>query len=293
MFEFIKKLYAGDVDFKWVLDHFSDGQYNGTSNTHVTLNKYLNALKIFGIKVKKTNGKYHMYSPLYKIDLGLNDIKSIKILKEACNSLPDGKNKTNCEIFIRDIEMRYNETAQNLLQIENTTQNLNLSFYNSELIEQVKFCEQYCQEKQKLEIIYTNTKGEEINLLCSPQETVYKKRKVCLVVFGNNGSRVYEIPVENIKSIKQLPSSNNSNLMPTTIVYKIKNRLAKNYQLRDWERLETINADGTKIIVNKNEDFDLLINRLMRYGTQCEIISPKFIKEEMIEHINKTLSNYQ
>lgn len=31
----------------------------------------------------------------------------------------------------------------------------------------------------------------------------------------------------------------------------------------------------------------------MRYGTECEIISPKFMREEMIELINKTLANYQ
>ena len=57
IFEFIKMLYNGEVEFKTVLDHFSDGQYDGTSNTHVTLNKYLNTLKIFGIKVKKITGK--------------------------------------------------------------------------------------------------------------------------------------------------------------------------------------------------------------------------------------------
>ena len=30
----------------------------------------------------------------------------------------------------------------------------------------------------------------------------------------------------------------------------------------------------------------------MRYGRECEILSPKFLKEEMIERINKTLENY-
>ena len=45
LFEFIKMLYEGDVEFHKVLEHFSDGNYDGTSNTHVTLNKYLNALK--------------------------------------------------------------------------------------------------------------------------------------------------------------------------------------------------------------------------------------------------------
>ncbi|HIT92194.1 MAG TPA: WYL domain-containing protein [Candidatus Stercorousia faecigallinarum] len=292
LFEFIKMLYEGEVEFKKVIDHFSNGEYDGTSNTHVTLNKYLNAMRIFGIKVKKINNKYHMFSSLYKIKLDLNDLKSIGLLKEACSILPAGKNKTNCEHFIHDLEVRYDEAAQSLEQIADNTKNLHLSFYHSEMVEQVKQCEKYCQDKLKLEIIFTNDKGEEINLLCSPIEQIYQKRKICLKVLGNNGSRVYEIPIENIKSVKQLPISTSSQSIPTTVVYRIKNRLARNYKLRDWERLDRIEADGSHIIVNKNEDLNLLIKRLMRYGTECEICSPKFLKEEMIERINKTLENY-
>lgn len=293
MFEFIRRLYLGEVEFKWVLEHFSNGKYDGTSNTHVTLNKYLNALKIFGIKIKKENGKYYMLTPLYKINLELNDIKSINNLKKACDILPEGKNKTSCEEFIKELELRYDESAQSFSQIKDTTQSLNLAFYHAEMVEQVKLCEKYCQDKFKLELIYTDNKGEEINLLGSPIETIYKKRKVCLKVIGSNGSRVYEIPIDNIKSLKQLPNSVNGNSVPTTIVYRIKNRLAKNYRLRDWEKLQNFEADGSQVIVNKDEDFNILLNRLMRYGTECEIISPKFIKDEMIDLINKTLSNYQ
>lgn len=293
MFKFIDKLYEDEADFKWVIDLFSDGHYDGTSNTHVTLNKYLNTLRVFGIKVKKINGKYHMFSPLYKIKLSLNDIKSISSLKKACEALPDGKNKTNCSEFIRELEVRFDETAQTFMQVNDNTKSLNLAFYHSEMIEQVKLCEQYCQDKQKLELVYTDDKSNEINLLCSPLEIIYQKRKICLKVMGNNGSRVYEIPVENIISLKQLPSASSTNSMPTTICYKIKNRLAKNYNIRDWEKVQDVLPDGSKIIVNKNEDFDVLLSRLMRYGTECEIISPKYIKDEMIDLINKTLSNYQ
>ncbi len=293
MFKFIQKLYTGDADFKWVIELFSNGNYDGTSNTHVTLNKYINALRIFGIKIKKVKGKYRMLSPLYKMHFELNDVKSINLLKNACKALPDGKNKTECEKFIGALEIRYDENAQSLMQIEDNTDNLNLAFYHSEMVEQVKKCEQYCQDEQKLEIIYTDSKGDKINLLASPVEIIYQKRKIYLRVTGNNGSRIYDIPIENILSVNQIPSSVNRNLMPTTIVFRIKNRLAKNYRLRDWEKLQTVEADDSKIIVNKNEDFELLLCRLMRYGKDCEVISPKFIKEEMIDHINKTLSNYQ
>ncbi|CDE88440.1 TPA: WYL domain-containing protein [Candidatus Gastranaerophilales bacterium HUM_20] len=293
IFEFIKMLYDGEVEFKTVLDHFSDGQYDGTSNTHVTLNKYLNTLKIFGIKVKKINGKYQMFSSPYKIKFDNNDMKSIAILKQACELLPEGKNKSGFYSFIRSLELRFDEHAQSISQVMDNTRTLHLSFYHSEFAEQVKQCEKYCQEKQKLEIIFNTDKGEEVNLICSPVEQVYQKRKVCLKVLGNSGSRIYEIPIENIKSIKQLPNVSSSQSLPTTIVFRIKNRLARNYKLRDWERLDKIEGDGSHVIVNKNEDLNNLLKRIMRYGTECEIISPKFMREEMIELINRTLAKYQ
>ena len=219
-------------------------------------------------------------------------MKSIHLLKEAADILPEGKTKSNFTEFLRKLEVRYDESAQSLEQIADNTTNLHLSFYHSEMVEQVKQCQKFCQDKLKLEIIFTSEKGEELNLICSPLEQTYVKRKICLKVLGNSGSRVYEIPIENIRSIKQLPIAVSSVSIPTTVVYKVKNRLAKNYKLRDWERLDKIEADGSHVIVNKNEDLGQLIERLMRYGRECEICSPKFLKEEMVERINKTLENY-
>lgn len=286
-------LYQGDVEFKTVIDLFSNGEYDGKSNTHVTLNKYLNAMKIFGIKVKKVKGKYQMTSSPYKINFSPDDLKSISLLKNACEILPEGKNKTNCENFLHALKIRYDESAQNLEQIANNTKTIYPEFYHSEFASQVRQCEKFCQDKLKLEIIYTSDNREEINLVCSPVEVIYEKRKIWIKAIGNNGSRIYKIPIENIISVKQLPSVAGTQSIPTTVVFRIKNRLARNYKLRDWERLDKVETDGSHIIVNKNEDLNELLKRLMRYGTECEIISPKFLKEAMIELINKTLENYK
>ena len=286
-------LYNEDVEFEKVLDHFSDGNYDGTSNTHVTLNKYLNTLKIFGVKIKKINRKYKLINSLYQLDLDKNDYKSIGMLNNFSDILPEGKRKTNLKAFLSSLKIRYNESIRNLEEIDNNTQNLYLSFLHSELIEQIKLCEKYCQDKQKLEIIYSNELEEEYNLICSPIELIYEKRKICLKTSGNNGSRIYEIPIDKIKSIKQLPTTSSNMSIPTTVVYRIKNRLAQNYKLRDWERLDNVETNGNKIIINKDEDLNSLLMRLMRYGKECEIISPKFLRNEMIELINKTLENYK
>jgi hypothetical protein len=293
LFSFIIMLYEDRAYFKDVIDLISDGKYDGTSNTHVTLNKYLNALKIFGIKVKKIKNKYHMLSPLDKITFNSEDIKCIKRLKEAADLLPNGSNKQNISTVIKNIEVRYDDTTREIVNLNDGTYNDNSVFLKYDMVEQIKLCAKYCQDKQKLEILYTDSNNNNINIVCTPLETLYLKRQVCLKTIGNNGNRVYEIPIDSIKSIKQLPSAGITVNMPTTIVYRIKNRLAKNYRIREWEKLETAEADGSKIIINKNEDLNTLLRRLMRYSTECEVISPKFFKEEMINLINKTLSNYE
>ena len=293
LFKFIIMLYEDKAYFKDVIDLISDGKYDGTSNTHVTLNKYLNALKIFGIKVKKIKNKYHMLSPLDKITFNSEDIKCNEKLKEDADLLPNGSNKQNISAVIKNIEVRFDDATKEIVNFNDCTNNIDLGFLKYDMVDQIKLCEKYCQDKQKLEILYTDSSNNNMNIVCTPLETVYLKRQVCLKTIGNNGNRVYEIPIDSIKSIKQLPSAGITVNMPTTIVYRIKNRLAKNYRIREWEKLETVEADGSKIIINKNEDLNMLLKRLMRYSTECEVISPKFFKEEMINLINKTLSNYE
>lgn len=293
LFKFIIMLYEDKAYFKDVIELISDGKYDGTSNTHVTLNKYLNALRIFGIKVKKIKNKYHLLSPMDKITFNYQDIKCIEILKKAVELLPSGINKQNLDTVIQNIEFRYDDATKEIIQANTNSETQHSKFIKYDMVEQIKLCEKYCQDKQKLEILYTDQNNNNINIICTPLETIYLKRQVCLRAIGNNGSRIYEIPVDLIKSAKQLPTSSSSINMPTTIVYKIKNRLAKNYRIREWEKLETVEPDGSKIIINKNEDLNILLRRLMRYSTECEVISPKFFKEEMINLINKTLSNYE
>lgn len=292
LFEFIKMLYQDNVEFQTVINHFSDGNYDGTSNTHVTLNKYLNAMKIFGLKIKKHKGKYSILNPLSNLDFNPEDLRSIDILRNSVNMLPEGKNKKNFISFLHSLELRFDDTSKDIKEVLKTNKNLDFTFVHSDINEQISQCEKFCQDKLKLEIVYISNYGRERNIICSPLEVTFIKKMLCLKVLGNNGSRIYEIPFENIKSLRQLPIISSTTSVPTTVVYKISEGLARNYKLRDWEKIQDIKNDGSKVIVNKEEDFDLLIKRLMKYGKECQLISPKFLREEMIQLINKTLSKY-
>ena len=121
-------LYKGDVEFKKVIEHFSDGSYDGTSNTHVTLNKYLNAMKIFGLKVRKHDNKYTLTTPLYKINFDFDDLYGLERLKKASEILPKGKSRENFKSFVRALEIRFDDESKNILEGIRSNIVLNPSF---------------------------------------------------------------------------------------------------------------------------------------------------------------------
>ena len=54
-----------------------------------------------------------------------------------------------------------------------------------------------------------------------------------------------------------------------------------------------IKQEGSSITIeNKGEDMNLLLSRLLRYDSLCEVKSPALCRSEMIKIINDTLANY-
>jgi predicted DNA-binding transcriptional regulator YafY len=294
LFEFLKLLSSGSADHKSVIKLLNEHLDSELSSAHVTLHKYLNTLKIFGIQVKKDNNRFYLLNSPYKIDLTAEDLEAAAILRKYLNELPDSKDKAQAEQFFKDLEIRYNENTRKLSELTKPVETEGLSFCTAELSEQIKQCEKYCEDKYQLNITYINKKNAEEKLMfCSPVETICRKGKICLCVYKHSGSQIMEIPLSRIKSIDRLPVPAANNPLTTTVIFKIKGRLAKNYRLREWEILKEIEPDGSLVIKNTNEDFDILLRRLMRYGPCCVVSSPKILREMMKELIDETLAHYK
>uniref|UniRef100_UPI00402949FB hypothetical protein n=1 Tax=Candidatus Scatousia sp. TaxID=3085663 RepID=UPI00402949FB len=257
----------------------------------VILNKYLNTLKIFGIKVKKVKNKYYLLNMPFNIDFTANDVKAVQLLKSACEMIPNAKSKEILLTFIKAVEMRYNETAKSVVTSFNIDMHPDLTFYFSKFHDQILECEKLCSEKKKLEILYL-TEDKESTIICSPKEVKYQNRKVCFSVFNQLSRQVFDIPIDNIKSIKQLPTLSSTQNVSMSVVYKLKGRLAEAYKLKEWEYSNGYDSNGNLIVVNSNEDPDVLLSRLMKYGENCILVTPKFMKDRMRELIDKVLDNY-
>lgn len=292
IFTLLKLLVDDDADYSKVMNIFADEADKNESVLPVILNKYLNALKIFGIKVKKVKNKYHLLNMPFNIDLTADDVKAVKILKAASEILSSAKYREALQSFIKSVEIRYSEYAKSVSESLDSEVHFDLSFYFSKFQDQILECERLCSEKKKLEILYVSDDSQ-TTIICSPKEIKYLNRKVCFSVFNQLSRQVFDIPIDNIKSIKQLPTLSSAKEISMSVVYKLKGRLANSYKLKEWEYSNGFDSDGNLIVVNSNEDTDVLLSRLMRYGENCVILTPKFMRDRMTENIDKILENYR
>lgn len=166
--------------------------------------------------------------------------------------------------------------------------NLNYGKYQKKINEY----EKYCSGGQRLKVKYITPEGTEVSLMADPIEIKYIKNKVFFRVCNPLTAQVQDISFDYIKTIQQLPSKTNTTKLFSSTTFCLKNRLAKAYKLHEGERLLQVKSDGSLVVLNQNEDRNLLMHRLMRYGENCEIILPKSLREEMHQLIKSTLANY-
>lgn len=293
IFNFLKLLYADEADYEKVLEIFKDEVKDMTSNNlQVCLNKYINTLKVFGIKIKKEKTRYTLINSVYNMDLAPSDLKSLSILANSLSGFPSKKMKTEAEGFLQEIELRMNNNDKTKLFSLLGSCDYDFRFYYSGLREQISECEKICTENYLINLIYLKNNKEK-RCKCTPKEVLYDCKDAYLQVHDIVKHVNREIPVSSILAIIKLPTLAGNKELNTTVVFKLKNRLAKIYRLKEGETTKGLNEDNELVVVNNAESHDKLLHRLLRYMDNCEIISPKNFREEMIKLLSETIDNYK
>ena len=293
IFEMLKLLSHGSARYENIIELFNTEDNEPNPAAPVILNKYLNTLKIFGINITKVKNIYHLQNSFFSMNLDINDIKILKLLKSSGNILTTKKQKEQFESFIKDIEMRLTSISKEMLENTPEENNLLKSDYFIKYRDLISKCESYCNDNQKLEVSFIHD-NKEYKVICNPREITYLNQKAYLSVFNHLSRQIFNVPVDSIIEIKQMPLVSSGEEISVTVVYKIRNNLAKAYRLKEWESTDgKFDENGWLTIINNNEDLDVLIKRLMRYDYNCKVVSPKKFKERMQAAIDDTLKNYE
>lgn len=291
IFKFLELLYEDKAYYEDVINIFKDEIGDKSDNNlQVVLNKHINTLKVFGMKIVKQNNKYVLESGLFTMELTKSDLKSISILSKIAENYPDKKCVKNINDFIKAVELRVNNEDKYLLT--NYAKNYNFPFYYQDIKAQIEDCKRICEKNCLTEITYRKNK-KILKIKCQPIEIIYDTKTVNILVYDTQKHAQVKISLPNILNIVENPSSCSGKTICTTVVFRLKGKLAKIYKMRPHEYLRNKEPDGSVVIVNKDEPFDELIARLMRYMNLCEIISPQFMRDKMIETINETLNKYK
>ena len=105
IFQLIKLLYEDKAEYSSVIEIFKDEiNEQSTNNIQVNINKYINTLKIFGMKIVKENHKFKLLSSLYSLDMNVEDLKSLAILVNTANNFPDKNLTGKVNEFVKSIE---------------------------------------------------------------------------------------------------------------------------------------------------------------------------------------------
>lgn len=247
--------------------------YHNEYISNFVMSKYINTCRYCGIDIKKINNKYAIQNFPIGISFSTAEVSLFKELKNCCE-------KMRLKTLI--------ENMQGVLDKVNRCSERPISPVATSAIKdkKIKHFEKACIVGQKVKIIF----NDGTSLQCEPVETKIGEERVILTVFDGTDSR--ELNPHDIKEVNILPQKANTKFIPTTVLFELKNNFAKKYQIRDNEQVLRINSAGDFIITNRFEDKSKLLHRLMRYGDNCKIISPKSYVNDMKKLIDDTLSNY-
>lgn len=290
--ETLKVLSEKNMSIQDIIKHFEKIDPNNRTYTNEVILKYINTLKVFGFKFIKERDKYVLLNSPCCFNFNKDDLKAIAIIEQAANIFPEAKLKMEANIFLQNLEKRFNDNTRILSQEISRPEFKDLEEIYNKNKEIIKQYEKYCLDGQRLKITYLGKGSKELTIMAEPANIKYSETKAYLSVYNPASAQIQDLDFETIIKIEQLPLKVNSMNMFSSVTFELKGRLAKAYKLHDGERLIQIKTNGNLVIINQKEDKDILLRRLIKYGELCEVLAPKNFREQTQDTIQKTLERY-
>lgn len=253
-----------------------------------TLTKYLNTLRMLGCQIEKRDydGKplFHLETHPCKMHVSeeerlalfnaishlmqqplLTRVKQwVYLLQKICD-IPDWEN------FVEGL-FQQTEFHHGLLPEE---------------LQRLECFEKYCQEGQLLEIRYIDNNQDLLTRHIEPKEVILSKRRLFLMGYDPKFSTKMRFELDKIQSHRQLPNRIRSQVVKSTITFKLYDKMAKQYIPYPGETL--LDKGEFLLVKHVTDELQPLLQRLLKYGPLCEVISPPNARKEMSQLITQLL----
>lgn len=236
------------------------------------VSKYINTCRYCGIDIPKIHNKYFVASMPFGLELTACDINLLENLQSIIKEEMASKYH---KIFDKFIEKLNRYSNKKIARVEKDSYKISAELFEGAI-----------QDRRKVRFMYKNR-----NILdCIPVKISQSKGKTYFHVIYNGKEKM--ITPDRVSGLEVLSEKFIPTFNEQSVVFVLKDALAKKYTLRENELLSNSSPFGTITVSNRGEAKELLLSRLLRYGDNCEIIYPKSYREEMKQILDDALNNY-
>ncbi len=253
--------------------------------------KYFNTFDLLGLKVvKKEKNKYGLKNSLFYTEFMKRELDVIEKMVKSVKKL---NNKSDEEIM-RKIILRLDKyTSSDLIKFQNKVLEEEKYLYNENVKENViATLKEMIYDKQNVNITFLNNNDEEETVTVELKEIIEQRKHVYVVCYDSVLGRNRKISLDIINSIKQSPRKTSGVSYLNSVVFEIYGRLASVYKLKPSEKVLNF-SNNHLTISNSEEDKDVLLHRLLKYGENCKILRPKSVQKEFLDLTEDILKNLE
>ena len=293
LFMLLKFLSDNKASVKDIVNYLESIDPDKRRYSVITVYKYLNSVKAMGFKLIRNNRlEYSLSKQPFTFKFSKNSLHALKLLEIYSKHTEEENLKADLTAIVNKIKNSLDTESYALYEDASIDEIEVNNKYSDDCLNLVNRFEQYIKDDLKLCISYKEDKNTIKRVIASPIEIEDKENKVYFVVYDSTrGQNIFLAP-EKITEIEQLPQKTYGKAVPVTVMYEIKGRLKNRYVLKKYESLYS-SDENTAVIINKGEDKDKLIKRLIGYCDLCRIISPKSYVNDMKSELDLILKNYE
>lgn len=264
----LQYLFEEDLTMQQLIDKLNSDN-SGTYNNFV-VSKYLNTCKCCGIDIQKVDGKYAIMNFPFGEKFTADETK---LIYDLINCNENRKTQTINNDLITKLHLPLYKSSNGLK--------------SSESYRLINLFEKSLVIKNEIELIYRS--GE--ILKCKPESIKVDDGKIIFRIKKDNS--IKEVSPEELADVKiSNKKVKKSELGGKDVIFELRGKLAKRYQLRENELILRYKKNGDIVVINKYEDKESLFRRLSRYDYLCKIVKPLSYAKEFKTIINDTLKNY-
>ena len=254
--------------------------------------KYFNTLNLIGLSVEKDNAEYALKNTLCNISLKkeeknllLEIFKNIDVLHNSVQEEQVQNFSYNLAKYLNDNQIDEDFLA-NLYACEKKKSKLSV---NSNVLEYFK---KVIKDKNQLKINYFSKNNVEKSIIAEIKEVKEKNETVFIKCYVSSMGRNKNICVDSILAIDSSPRCISEQSIKTAVTFEVYGRLASLYKLKPSEKVISFKKDSLTIS-NSEEDKDVLIRRLLKYGENCKIVSPQSVKDEFVSLVDEMIARLE